>query len=145
MGIFYPQYLSTVGTGNQYTDENLGFSTSQVLGNNPQGTVTNTQDTSINVSLDMDSGMNLGVTLGHVAYDYVDGLDADYGPLVLVSRDDWSEYDKDSIEVRLSSDSSQSVRWTVGAYWDSQYQDIDREVHIDGNLGGVGNLSLIHI
>ena len=138
MGIFYPQYLSAVGTGNQYTDENLGFSTSQVLGNNPQGTVTNTQDTSINVSLDMDSGMNLGVTLGHVAYDYVDGLDADYGPLVLVSRDDWSEYDKDSIEVRLSSDSSQSVRWTVGAYWDSQYQDIDREVHIDGNLGGVG-------
>ena len=138
MGIFYPQYISTVGTGNQYTDENLGFGTSQVLGNNPQGTVTNTQDTSINVSLDMDSGMNLSMTFGHVAYDYVDGLDADYGPLVLVSRDDWSEYDKDSIEVRLSSDSSQSVRWTVGAYWDSQYQDIDREVHIDGNLGGVG-------
>ena len=138
MGIFYPQYLSAVGTGDQYTDENLGFSTSQVLGNNPQGTVTNTQDTSINVSLDMDSGMNLSMTFGHVAYDYVDGLDADYGPLVLVSRDDWSEYDKDSIEVRLSSDSSQSVRWTVGAYWDSQYQDIDREVHIDGNLGGVG-------
>ncbi len=138
MGIFYPQYLSAVGTGNQYTDENLGFSTSQVLGNNPQGTVTNTQDTSINMSLDMDSGMNLSMTLGHVAYDYVDGLDADYGPLVLVSRDDWSTYDKDSIEVRLSSDSSQSVRWTVGAYWDSQYQDIDREVHIDGNLGGVG-------
>ena len=138
MGIFYPQYISTVGTGNQYTDENLGFSTSQVLGNNPQGTVTNTQDTSLNVSLDMDNGMNLSMVLGHVAYDYVDGLDADYGPLVLVSRDDWSEYDKDSIEVRLSSDSSQSVRWTVGAYWDSQYQDIDREVHIDGNLGGVG-------
>ena len=42
-------------------------------------------------------------------------------------------------EIRLSSDQSQSVRWTVGAYWDSQYQDIDREVHIDGNLGGVGN------
>ena len=84
MGIFYPQYLSAVGTGNQYTDENLGFSTSQVLGNNPQGTVTNTQDTSINVSLDMDSGMNLSMTFGHVAYDYVDGLDADYGPLVLV-------------------------------------------------------------
>ena len=138
MGIFYPQYISTVGTGNQYTDENLGFSTSQVLGNNPQGTVTNTQDTSLNVSVDMDNGMNLSMVLGHVAYDYVDGLDADYGPLVLVSRDDWSEYDKDSIEVRLSSDSSQSVRWTVGAYWDSQYQDIDREVHIDGNLGGVG-------
>ena len=80
--------------------------------------------------------MNLSVVIGHsVAYDYVDGLDADYGPLVLVSRDDWSEYDKDSIELRLSSDQSQSVRWTVGAYWDSQMQDIDREVHIDGNLG----------
>jgi hypothetical protein len=65
-------------------------------------------------------------------------LDADYGPLVLVSRDDWSDYEKDSVEIRLSSDQSQSVRWTVGAYWDSQYQDIDREVHIDGNLGGVG-------
>ena len=138
MGAFYPQYLSAVGTGDQYTDENLGFSTTQVLGNNPQGTVTNTQDTSLNISMDMASGMNLSAVIGHVGYDYVDGLDADYGPLVLVSRDDWSEYDKDSFELRLSSDQSQSVRWTVGAYWDSQYQDIDREVHIDGNLGGVG-------
>jgi outer membrane receptor protein involved in Fe transport len=138
MNIFYPQYLSAVGTGDQYTDENLGFSTSQVIGNNPQGTVTNTQDTSLNVSYDMDNDMNLSLTIGQAGYDYVDGLDADYGPLVLVSRDDWSDYEKDSVEIRLSSDQSQSVRWTVGAYWDSQYQDIDREVHIDGNLGGVG-------
>ena len=138
MNIFYPQYLSAVGTGDQYTDENLGFSTSQVIGNNPQGTVTNTQDTSLNVSYDMDNDMNLSLTIGQAGYDYVAGLDADYGPLVLVSRDDWSDYEKDSVEIRLSSDQSQSVRWTVGAYWDSQYQDIDREVHIDGNLGGVG-------
>ena len=64
----------------------------------------------------MDSGMNLSMTLGHSAYDYVDGLDADYGPLVLVSRDDWSEYDKDSIELRLSSDSksiSQMDCWCI--------------------------------
>ena len=138
MGLIYPGYAQAVGTGNQFTDENLGFGTTQVLGNNPQGTVTNTQDTSLNISLDMENDMNLSVVIGHSAYDYVDGLDADYGPLVLVSRDDWSEYDKDSVELRLSSDQSQSVRWTVGAYWDSQMQDIDREVHIDGNLGGVG-------
>jgi len=138
MGAFYPQYLSAVGTGDQYTDENLGFSTTQVLGNNPQGTVTNTQDTSLNFSWDSASGMNLSATIGRVAYDYVDGLDADYGPLVLVSRDDWSKYEKDSFELRLSSDQTQSVRWTVGVYMDDQYQDIDREVHIDGNLGGVG-------
>ena len=138
MGIFYPQYASTVGTGNQYTDENLGFGSTQVLGNNPQGTVTNTQDTSINLSLDMQNDMNLSMVIGSNSYDYVDGLDADYGPLILVSRDDWSEYEKDSFELRLSSDQSQSVRWTAGFYWDSQMQDIDREVHIDGNLGGVG-------
>ncbi len=138
MGIFYPGYQAAVGTGNQYTDENLGFGTTQVLGNNPLGTVTNTQDTSLNISLDMDNGMNLTAVIGQAGYDYVDGLDADYGPLVLVSRDDWSEYDKDSIEIRLSSDPNQSVRWTTGVYWDSQMQDIDREVHIDGNLGGVG-------
>ena len=30
MNIFYPQYLSAVGTGDQYTDENLGFSSSQL-------------------------------------------------------------------------------------------------------------------
>jgi len=138
MGLFYPGYAQAVGTGNQFTDENLGFGTTQVLGNNPQGTVTNTQDTSLNVSLDMENDMNLSLVIGHSAYDYVDGLDADYGPLVLVSRDDWSEYDKDSVELRLSSDQSQSVRWTAGLYWDSQMQDIDREVIIDGNLGGVG-------
>ena len=139
MGQVYPGYALAVGTGNQFTDENLGFGTTQVLGNNPQGTDTNTQDTSLNISLDMENDMNLSLVVGHSAYDYVDGLDADYGPLVLVSRDDWSEFDKDSIEIRLSSDQSKSVRWTAGLYWDSQMQDIDREVHIDGNLGGVGN------
>ena len=102
MSIFYPQYASAVGTGNQYTDENLGFGTTQVLGNNPQGTMTNTQDTSINLSLDMQNDLNLSMVIGSNSYDYVDGLDADYGPLILVSRDDWSEYEKDSFELRLS-------------------------------------------
>ena len=31
MGLIYPGYAQAVGTGNQFTDENLGFGTTQVL------------------------------------------------------------------------------------------------------------------
>ena len=75
MGLIYPGYAQAVGTGNQFTDENLGLELPST-GNNPQGTVTNTQDTSLNISLDMENDMNLSVVIGHSAYDYVDGLDA---------------------------------------------------------------------
>ena len=95
----------------------------QVLGNNPQGTVVGNTNTSLNISLDMENDMNLSVVIGHSAYDYVDGLDADYGPLVLVSRDDWSEYDKDSVELRLSSDQPicQMDCWCILGFSNARY------------------------
>ena len=85
----------------------------------------------------MANGMNLKATIGNAKYDYVDGIDADFGPFVLVSRDDWSEYEQDSVELRLSSAADADVQWTVGAYWDDQMQDIDRLIDLDGPLGGL--------
>ncbi len=136
---FFPGFVSNVGNFIGYEDLNTGATRGamQTLGLNPTGTHTNTADTSINISYDMANGMNLKATIGNAKYDYVDGIDADFGPFQLVSRDDWSEYEQDSVELRLSSAADADVQWTVGAYWDDQMQDIDRLIDLDGTLGGL--------
>ncbi len=136
---FFPGFVSNVGSFIGYEDLNTGATRGamQTLGLNPTGTHTNTADTSINISYDMANGMNLKATIGNAKYDYVDGIDADFGPFQLVSRDDWSEYEQDSVELRLSSAADADVQWTVGAYWDDQMQDIDRLIDLDGTLGGL--------
>ena len=136
---FFPSFVANVGTFVGGEDLNTGATKGamQTLGINPVGTQTNTSDTAINISYDMANGMNMKATIGNAKYDYIDGIDADFGPFQLVSRDDWSEYEQDSVEIRLSSAADADVQWTVGAYWDDQMQDIDRLIDLDGSLGGL--------
>jgi outer membrane receptor protein involved in Fe transport len=137
---FFPGFVANVGGYQGYDDGNQGATKGAagiVLGLNPVGTLTNTSDTSINISYDMANGMNLHAIIGNAEYDFVDGIDADFGPFVLVSRDDWQTYEQESVEIRLSSAEDADVQWVVGAYWDSQVQDIDRLIDLDGTLGGL--------
>ena len=139
-GNFFPAFVANVGNNYGYEDLNQGAAKGAAgitLGINPVGTITNTADTAINISYDMASGMNLKATIGNAKYDFVDGIDADFGPFQLVSRDDWQTYEQDSVELRLSSAPDSDITWTVGAYWDSQEQDIDRLIDLDGTLGGL--------
>ena len=120
---FFPAFVADVGNYYGYEDLNQGAAKGAAgitLGINPVGTITNTADTAINISYDMASGMNLKATIGNAKYDFVDGIDADFGPFQLVSRDDWQTYEQDSVELRLSSAPDSDITWTVGAYWDSQ-------------------------
>jgi outer membrane receptor protein involved in Fe transport len=140
MGNFFPGYVANIAnqTYNAYADDNAGpAGGANVIGQNPYGTNTNTADTSINISYEMASGITMDIVAGAAGYDYIDGIDADYGPLVLVSRDDWSSYDQDSLEIRFSSAPGGDFSWVAGAYWDDQVQDIDRIVEINGSIGGI--------
>jgi len=136
---FYPGFVANVGNYLGYEDLNYGPAKGAAgiaQGINPVGTITNTADTSINISYDMNNGMNLKAIIGNAKYDFVDGIDADFGPFQLVSRDDWQMYEQESVEFRLSSAPDADISWIVGAYWDSQMQDIDRLIDLDGTLGG---------
>ena len=138
--MFFPAFVADVGNGIAYEDLNYGAAKGAagiVQGINVVGTDTNTVDTAINISYDMANDMNLKVTIGSAEYDFVDGLDADFGPLQLVSRDDWQEYSQESVELRLSSAPDSEISWTVGAYWDSQDQEIERLIDIDSTVGGI--------
>ena len=138
--MFYPAFVADVGNYNGYEDLNYGPAKGAagiVQGINVVGTDTNTADTAINISYDMASGMSLNATIGHAKFDFVDGIDADFGPLQLVSRDDWQTYEQDSVEIRLSSAPDSDISWTVGAYWDSQDQEIERLIDIDSTVGGI--------
>jgi outer membrane receptor protein involved in Fe transport len=138
--MFYPAFVADVGNGNAYEDLNYGPAKGAagiVQGINPVGTNTNTADTAINISYDIANGMNLQATIGNSKFDFVDGIDADFGPLQLVSRDDWQMYKQQSVEIRLSSAPDSDVSWTVGAYWDDQTQEIDRLIDIDSTVGGI--------
>jgi len=137
---FYPQFVADVGNGNSYGDMNYGPAKGAagiVQGINTVGTDTNTVDTAINISYDMANDMNLSAVIGSAKFDFVDGIDADFGPLQLVSRDDWQNYEQESVELRLSSAPDSDISWTVGVYWDSQDQEIDRLIDIDSTLGGL--------
>ncbi len=140
---FYPEFVADVGNYNSYSDRNYGPSKGAmgiVQGINVVGTDTNTADTAINISYEMDNGMSLKATIGSAKFDFVDGIDADFGPLQLVSRDDWQNYEQQSVEIRLDSAPDSDISWTVGAYWDSQDQEIDRLIDIDASVGGVAGI-----
>ena len=120
-----------------YRDQNMGSGSSLILGLNPEGTDTQTSDTSVNISVDFGDGYTFKSVTGQAEYEYMDGIDADFAPIVLVSRDDWSTYDQSSQEFQISSPVDQDFSWIAGAYWDSQEQDIERLIDLDGTIGGV--------
>ena len=136
---FHPLIPQSVAAGEQigYRDENMGAGSSLVLGMNPEGTDTTTSDTSLRINYDFGDGYTFTSTTGRAEYEYTDGIDADFAAIVLVSRDDWSTYDQTSQEFTISSPTDGDFSWIAGLHWDSQMQDIDRLIELDGTIGGV--------
>ncbi len=137
--MFHPALPAAVAAGEfiGYRDENMCAGSTLCLGLNTEGTDTQTQDTSINLTYNFGDGYTFKSTTGQAEYEYADGIDADFAAIVLVSRDDWSSYDQTSQEFSISSPQDGDFTWIAGAYWDSQEQDIERLIDLDGTIGGV--------
>ena len=101
----------------------------------PEGTDTQSNDTSLNVEIDLDSGYTFTSVTGISGYEYEDGIDADFLPLNFIGRSDISEYNQKSQEFRIASPTDQDFSFVAGTYFTSSEQEIDRLVAIDGTLG----------
>ena len=136
--LFHPALPAAVAAGEMigYRDENMCAGSTLCLGLNPEGTDTQTQDTSINLTYNFGDGYTFKSTTGRAEYEYVDGIDADFAAIALVSRDDWSSYDQTSQEFSISSPTDGDFSWIAGVHWDSQEQDIERLIDLDGTIGG---------
>jgi len=147
--LFHPALPAAVAAGEMigYRDENMCAGSTLCLGLNPEGTDTQTQDTSINLTYNFGDGYTFKSTTGRAEYEYVDGIDADFAAIALVSRDDWSSYDQTSQEFSISSPTDGDFSWIAGVHWDSQEQDIERLIDLDGTIGGamqmIGQTSIL--
>ena len=154
MGLAYPTYGASVADGSvgAYRDAISlgGLALAQSLGRDlkstqekPEGTNTNTEDTSLNIDIELANGMTFTSVTGRVGYDYEDGIDADGLPVRFVGRSDISQYEQTSQEFRLVSPADQKFSWITGAYWETQNQNIDRVVAVDGTLNHPDLMKLI--
>lgn len=154
MGIMFPSYGASVAAGvvDPYRDSISlgGLALAQSLGRSlgegnekAEGTDTQTTENSLNISIDLDNGYTLSSVTGASGYEYEDGIDADFLPVRFIGRSDISDYDQTSQEFRLASPTDGAFSWVTGAYWQSQTQEIDRTVIIDGTLGNPGLMGAI--
>ena len=104
-------------------------------GERPEGTDTETADSSLNIEMELPNGYTLNVVAGRGRYFYQDGIDADFLPLQFIGRSDISDYDHNSQEFRISSPTDGKFSWVAGVYLDKQEQEIDRLVAVDGTFG----------
>jgi len=101
----------------------------------PEGTDTSTDDTSLNINIDLEGGYTFTSVTGLSGYEYEDGIDADFMPLHFAGRSDISSYEQKSQEFRISSPKDNKFSFVTGAYYTSSEQEIDRLVAIDGTIG----------
>lgn len=101
----------------------------------PEGTNTSTDDTSLNIDIDLDGGYTFTSVTGLSGYGYEDGIDADFMPLHFAGRSDISSYEQKSQEFRISSPKDNKFSFVTGAYYTTSEQEIDRLVAIDGTIG----------
>ena len=147
--LFHPALPAAVAAGEMigYRDENMCAGSTLCLGMNPEGTDTTTSDTSLTINYDFGDGYTFKSTTGRAEYEYTDGIDADFAAIALVSRDDWSTYDQTSQEFTISSPTDGDFSWIAGVHWDSQEQDIERLIDLDGTIGGamqmIGQTSIL--
>lgn len=146
MGIVHPNF-GTIATANSldpYRDDLSlgGLALSQSLGKDLSGTEergvgtdTQTDNTSLNINIDLANGYTFSSVTGLANYEYEDGIDADFLPLTFIGRSDNSEYEQTSQEFRIASPADQDFSFVAGAYWNSSEQEIDRIVAFDGTLG----------
>jgi iron complex outermembrane receptor protein len=157
MGAIYPQFAGMVaaGTVDSFRDAvtpggcdlaaKMGRS-HEVCANGgemPEGTMTTTDDTSLNIEFEMANGYTFTSVTGLNQYEYEDGIDADFLPVSFIGRSDISSYDHTSQEFRIASPSDNKFSYVAGVYYDQQEQIIDRLVAVDGTFGIPGTMPYI--
>ena len=135
-------YRDAISLGGCALRESLGRKACE-NGERPEGTDTQTSDTSMNINIDLANGYTLTSVTGNSGYEYEDGIDADFLPVRFIGRSDISDYNQTSQEFRLASPVDQRFSYVTGAYWQTQTQEIDRTVIIDGTLGVPGFMSAV--
>ena len=149
MGAVFPSYAGYVNSeprdgyrdtrsyGGCALEAHMGMTSSicESGGERPEGTDTETADSSLNIEMELPNGYTLNVVAGRGRYTYQDGIDADFLPLRFIGRSDISDYDHNSQEFRISSPTDGKFSWVAGVYLDKQEQEIDRLVAIDGTFG----------
>ena len=108
----------------------------------PEGTQTENEEWSLNISHEFDNGTSLTWTSGYSEYDFEDGLDADWGPLNFVGRSDDQQFDQTSHELRLAG-GGDNLYWTVGLNYLESTQDISRLTVFDGTFGAPATVAAI--
>ncbi|HIG67235.1 MAG TPA: TonB-dependent receptor [Porticoccaceae bacterium] len=112
-------------------------------GEMPEGTITSTEDTSLNIEFELANGYTFSSVTGMNKYEYEDGIDADWLPLRFIGRSDISDYDHTSQEFRITSPSEDKFSFVAGVYYDEQEQLINRLVTVDGTFGIPGTMPYI--
>jgi iron complex outermembrane receptor protein len=135
-------YRDAISLGGCALRESLGRKACE-NGERPEGTDTQTSDTSMNINIDLANGYTLTSVTGNSGYEYEDGIDADFLPVRFIGRSDISDYNQTSQEFRLASPVDQRFSYVTGAYWQTQTQEIDRTVIVDGTLGVPGFMSAV--
>jgi outer membrane receptor protein involved in Fe transport len=149
MGVVFPDYSAYINSqprdafrdtrsfGGCDLEAYMGMSSAicESGGERPEGTDTETADSSLNIEMELPNGYTLNVVAGRGRYFYQDGIDADFLPLQFIGRSDISNYDHNSQEFRISSPTDGKFSWVGGVYLDKQEQEIDRLVAVDGTFG----------
>ncbi len=79
--------------------------------------------------------LNLTSVTAYSDYEYINGVDGDFGPLTFISAGGEQEFDQISQEFRLATTNDGPVNWTLGAYFEKQSLKNDGSVGVDTSLG----------
>ena len=107
-----------------------------------EGTETENEEWSFNISHEFDNDMSLTWTSGYSEYNFEDGLDADWGPLRFIGRSDDQNFDQSSHELRLAG-GGDNLYWTVGLNYLESTQAINRLTVLDGTFGAPATVAAI--
>ena len=108
-------------------------------GERPESTKTENEEWSLNIEHEFDNGMSLSYTGGDSEYEFEDGLDADWGPLSFIGRNDDQRFEQAFHELRFAG-GSDDLFWTVGVNYLESTQEIDRLTVFDGTFGAPGTV-----
>ena len=100
-GVIDP-YRDSISFGGLELAQSMGRDMGSVL-DKPEGTNTDTEDTALTIDIELSNGYTLTSVTGKNAYDYEDGIDADYLPVKFIGRSDISDYEQTSQEFRIAS------------------------------------------
>jgi len=118
-------------------DNNQGFGTNATSGaGNPESSDNATDNLVLKVDWTAGEMLVTSIT-GYSAYEYIDGVDADWLPLQFIARDDDQEFSQISQEFRITSPGGEFFDYVAGVYYEESDLAFDRQLTIDTNFDGL--------